>query len=82
MEREDFLALLDLMRSQETCAPPPIDRQKFATALVMILSPERDGFVPCRNEGRSATLRRDQLGGLGALAEKPPNVRPAVRSAG
>jgi hypothetical protein len=43
MEREDFLALLDLMRLQQAYAPPPIDQQKLVAALVRVLSREQDG---------------------------------------
>jgi hypothetical protein len=43
MEREDFLALLDLMKVEEVYAPPPIDQQKLATAFVRVLSDEPDG---------------------------------------
>jgi hypothetical protein len=43
MERENFLALLDLMRVEQAYAPPPIDQQKLATALVRVLSEAPDG---------------------------------------
>jgi hypothetical protein len=43
MEREDFLALLDLMKMEEAYAPPPIDQQKLATAFVRVLSTNQTG---------------------------------------
>jgi hypothetical protein len=41
MEREDFLALIDLMRLQAAHDPPPIDQHKLATALVAVMSAQQ-----------------------------------------
>jgi len=55
MEREDFLALLDVMRMQEAYAPLAIDQQKLATALATVLSAEQGG-----GERRVASSRADR----------------------